>query len=244
MGNEADAERRLPARRHDRGGILEAAVTRPATSRSSVETNTDNWDPDQRPEQHGAAPDGQQTTRSTPSSPRTTAWPPAWSRRSTAQGLAGKVPVSGQDGDTAALNRVALGTQTVAVWKNARALGKTAGEAAVAALQRHEDADVKAPSICRRRGPAPQRTVPTPRQHAQLDPAHPDADHQGQPQGRRRRRLDRPRTGSAPGRDRRHGAGRLRLTIADSSRSKRPAPADHRGAGRFHPVRARRRRDD
>jgi D-xylose transport system substrate-binding protein len=49
----------------------------------------------------------------------------------TAQGLAGKVPVSGQDGDKAALNRVALGTQTVDVWKDARQLGKTAGEAAV-----------------------------------------------------------------------------------------------------------------
>jgi D-xylose transport system substrate-binding protein len=49
-----------------------------------------------------------------------------------AQGLAGKVPVSGQDGDQAALNRVALGTQTVDVWKDARALGKAAGEAAVA----------------------------------------------------------------------------------------------------------------
>src|SRR6267143_2364364 len=48
-----------------------------------------------------------------------------------AQGLAGKVPVSGQDGDTAALNRVALGTQTVDVWKDARLLGKTAGEAAL-----------------------------------------------------------------------------------------------------------------
>ncbi len=49
----------------------------------------------------------------------------------TAQGLAGKVPVSGQDGDKAALNRVALGTQTVDVWKDARLLGKTAGEAAM-----------------------------------------------------------------------------------------------------------------
>src|SRR6266566_959212 len=48
-----------------------------------------------------------------------------------AQGLAGKVPVSGQDGDKAALNRVALGTQTVDVWKDARLLGKTAGEAAM-----------------------------------------------------------------------------------------------------------------
>jgi D-xylose transport system substrate-binding protein len=44
----------------------------------------------------------------------------------TAQGLQGTVPVSGQDGDHAALNRVALGTQTVSVWKDARELGKNA----------------------------------------------------------------------------------------------------------------------
>jgi D-xylose transport system substrate-binding protein len=49
-----------------------------------------------------------------------------------AQGLAGVVPVSGQDGDHAALNRVALGTQTVSVWKDARDLGMNAGEIAVA----------------------------------------------------------------------------------------------------------------
>lgn len=47
-----------------------------------------------------------------------------------AQGLAGSVPVSGQDGDQAALNRVALGTQTVSVWKDARELGKAAAEIA------------------------------------------------------------------------------------------------------------------
>ena len=47
-----------------------------------------------------------------------------------AQGLAGSVPVSGQDGDKAALNRVALGTQTVSVWKDSRELGKKAGEIA------------------------------------------------------------------------------------------------------------------
>jgi len=41
------------------------------------------------------------------------------------------VPVSGQDGDHAALNRVALGTQTVSVWKDARLLGRTAGEQAM-----------------------------------------------------------------------------------------------------------------
>jgi D-xylose transport system substrate-binding protein len=48
------------------------------------------------------------------------------------QGLAGTVPVSGQDGDKAALNRVALGTQTVSIWKDSRVLGKAAAEAAVA----------------------------------------------------------------------------------------------------------------
>jgi D-xylose transport system substrate-binding protein len=47
-----------------------------------------------------------------------------------AQGMAGSVPVSGQDGDHAALNRVALGTQTVSVWKDARELGKRAAEVA------------------------------------------------------------------------------------------------------------------
>lgn len=47
-----------------------------------------------------------------------------------AQGL--DVPVGGQDGDLAALNRVARGTQTVSVWKNSRDLGKRAAEIAVA----------------------------------------------------------------------------------------------------------------
>ncbi|SMY10292.1 D-xylose ABC transporter substrate-binding protein [Flavimaricola marinus] len=48
-----------------------------------------------------------------------------------AQGMDG-IPVSGQDGDHAALNRVALGTQTVSVWKDSRELGRNAGEIAVA----------------------------------------------------------------------------------------------------------------
>jgi D-xylose transport system substrate-binding protein len=47
-----------------------------------------------------------------------------------AQGLAGSVPVSGQDADHAALNRVAQGTQTVSVWKDSRELGKTAADIA------------------------------------------------------------------------------------------------------------------
>jgi D-xylose transport system substrate-binding protein len=60
-----------------------------------------------------------------------------------AQGLAGEVPVSGQDGDLAALNRVALGTQSVSVWKDARELGTAAGEAAVALAQGAALADVE-----------------------------------------------------------------------------------------------------
>ncbi len=52
----------------------------------------------------------------------------------TAQGMEG-IPVSGQDGDHAALNRVAIGTQTVSVWKDARALGREAGEIAAALVK-------------------------------------------------------------------------------------------------------------
>ncbi len=47
-----------------------------------------------------------------------------------AQGLT--IPLGGQDGDKAAINRVARGTQTVSVWKDARELGKAAGEIATA----------------------------------------------------------------------------------------------------------------
>jgi D-xylose transport system substrate-binding protein len=59
-----------------------------------------------------------------------------------AQGLAGDVPVSGQDGDIPALNRVALGTQAVDVWKNAFELGKAAAEIAVQLADGTAPADV------------------------------------------------------------------------------------------------------
>jgi D-xylose transport system substrate-binding protein len=51
-----------------------------------------------------------------------------------AQGLSGTVPITGHDGDHAAINRVALGTQLVTVWKDVRVLGKVAGEIAVELL--------------------------------------------------------------------------------------------------------------
>ena len=49
----------------------------------------------------------------------------------TAQGMEG-IPVSGQDGDVAALNRIARGHQTVSVWKNSYELGRAAARASVA----------------------------------------------------------------------------------------------------------------
>jgi D-xylose transport system substrate-binding protein len=69
----------------------------------------------------------------------------------TAQGLAGKVIIGGQDGDKQALNRVALGTQIVSVWKDATDLGKKAGEAA---LQLCAD-----PDITKVAGATPSKTV-------------------------------------------------------------------------------------
>jgi D-xylose transport system substrate-binding protein len=58
-----------------------------------------------------------------------------------AQSLVG-IPVSGQDGDIAALNRVALGEQTVSVFKDARALGEAAGSLAVQLAKGKKPKDV------------------------------------------------------------------------------------------------------
>jgi len=62
-----------------------------------------------------------------------------------AQGLDGSVPVSGQDGDHAALNRVARGTQTVSVWKDARELGK--GAATIATILADGSAPADVPGV-------------------------------------------------------------------------------------------------
>jgi D-xylose transport system substrate-binding protein len=61
-------------------------------------------------------------------------------------GLAGTVPVSGQDGDEANLNNVAKGLQTVDVWKDAFALGETAGNAAIQLCQGKKVNEIQAPS--------------------------------------------------------------------------------------------------
>ncbi len=63
----------------------------------------------------------------------------------TKEGLAGTIPVSGQDGEFANLNNVAKGLQFVDVWKNSFALGQTAGEAALQLCAGKTNAQVVAP---------------------------------------------------------------------------------------------------
>jgi D-xylose transport system substrate-binding protein len=62
------------------------------------------------------------------------------------EGLAGTVPVSGQDGDEANLNNVAKGLQHVDVWKDAFGLGETAGNVAIQLCNGTKFADVTAPA--------------------------------------------------------------------------------------------------
>jgi len=57
----------------------------------------------------------------------------------------GYPPLSGQDGDVANLNNVALGKQYVDVWKNANELGKTAAAAALALCAGGDAATLKLP---------------------------------------------------------------------------------------------------
>jgi D-xylose transport system substrate-binding protein len=61
------------------------------------------------------------------------------------QGLAGNdnVPVTGQDGDVAALNRVALQTQLVSVWKDSNELGTVGGDVAAQLAQGTALADIE-----------------------------------------------------------------------------------------------------
>jgi len=65
-----------------------------------------------------------------------------------AQNLVG-VPVSGQDADLAALNRIARGEQTVSVWKDSRELGKAAGRFAVMMAEKTKPSAVPGAAIWR-----------------------------------------------------------------------------------------------
>ena len=117
-----------------------------------------------------------------------------------AQGLAGRVPVSGQDGDAPALNRVALGLQTVDVWKDARLLGAAAGQSAVqlcGGVTRDQVTNVGA--------------FNTGRQQRERDPAAAAADQRLRPERRARRWVDQ-QGGAVPGRPSGHGGDLLLMT--------------------------------
>ncbi len=58
-----------------------------------------------------------------------------------AQGLAGKIPVSGQDADLAAVQRIAEGTQTMTVYKPIKSIATKAAEMAVALAKDGKVAD-------------------------------------------------------------------------------------------------------
>ncbi len=97
-----------------------------------------------------------------------------------AQGLAGSVPVSGQDADKAALNRIALGTQTVSIWKDSRELGKRAAEIALSCRRQDDGPDRRRPDL--QRWPEARTD--------EVGVPDPDRYHQGQPERRHRRQMD------------------------------------------------------
>jgi D-xylose transport system substrate-binding protein len=128
-GNKADANADFLRQGYVQAGLPDVGQST-ATLKNVGETYTDNWDPGKAQDemtqfltQNNNAIDIAFTENDGMAGGVVAALQ--------AQGLAGKVPVSGQDGDAAALNRVALGTQTVDVWKDARMLGKAAGDAAI-----------------------------------------------------------------------------------------------------------------
>src|SRR4051794_39761733 len=124
-------------------GIPKLGETSPAGIKVVFEKNTDNWDTTNAKNNMEAALNANgnniQAVLSENDSMAT-----GVVQALSAVGL--KIPVSGQDGDTAALNRVALGTQTVSVWKNAFALGETAGSVAIQLCAKTAMNAIKAPS--------------------------------------------------------------------------------------------------
>ena len=151
-----------------------------------------------------------------------------------AVGLAGTVPVTGQDGDDPALNRVALGTQLVSVWKDAFALGQTAGEVAVQLADGVALEDIVAPDdlqdhVAPEAGVEAQPFTTPGGIEVQSIVLKPTPDHPGQPEPR-----DRPWLGDRGHRVRRGRArdgGCLRVTDLRLDSTVRPASGSL-GAGR------------
>ena len=130
-----------------RSGMTDAGIpklneTNPAGIKVVFEKNTDNWDTTNAKNNMEAALNANANKIDAVLS-ENDSMATGVVQALSAVGL--KIPVSGQDGDTAALNRVALGTQTVSVWKNAFALGETAGSVAVQLCAKTAANAIKAP---------------------------------------------------------------------------------------------------
>jgi D-xylose transport system substrate-binding protein len=131
-----------------RSGMTEAGIpklgeTSPSGIKVVFEKNTDNWDTTNAKNNMEAALNQNQNKIDAVLSENDSM---ATGVVQALQAVGLKVPVTGQDGDTAALNRVALGTQAVSVWKNAFALGETAGDIAMQLCAGTAMTAVKAPS--------------------------------------------------------------------------------------------------
>ena len=206
-------QRRLPAQRATRRSS--ATPSPPATSRSSAR-RTPTTGTRRSPRPRWSSSSRRPTTTSRPCSPRTTAWPAASSPPSRPRVSPARCPCRARTATSRALNRVALGTQTVDVWKDARLLGQAAGEAAVQLCANPDLTAVDGHRSVHVAG----------RQRAHVDPPRPDPDHPGQPRRRPRRRLDRPGD-AVPGRRARYGPG-LRRHRRVRLRPARAAAAAHR----------------
>jgi len=122
-----------------------------------------------------------------------------------AQKLAGKVPISGQDADLAAVKRVIDGTQTMTVYKPLKLI---ATEAAKLSVQ-----------LARNEKPTSQLAIRQRQQESRHHPAHPDPADQGQyrPVGEGRllhQRADRPVGAGLPAKNVNDNAGILDVRVA------------------------------
>ena len=177
QGQQGRRQRRLPALRLRRGHQGRRRLRRHQDRRRDLHGQLG---PGQGPDRDRAVPDRGRTTTSRRSCRRTTAWPvaswPHWRLRASPARC--RCPVRTVTRPPSTGSRSAR--RPSSVWKDARTLGKTAGEAAIQLCKDKDVTKVSGTAAVRQPG----------RQQPHVDPAHAAADHQGQPQRRHRRRLD------------------------------------------------------
>ena len=142
-GDPGDANAQFLRDGMDEGGLKDAIASGKVKIATSGEVNTPNWDTTNAKNEMQAILNANSNKIDAVLS-ENDGMATGVSAALAAVGL--KIPLSGQDGDAAALNRVALGTQTVSVWKNAFSLGETAGNAAIQMCAGKALKDITAPS--------------------------------------------------------------------------------------------------